>query len=152
MTFSEVSPFVTVSLREVISCISQNTSLSFCFFSSVMTTTSSTVSSSTPATFVAKTASTKSQLACSPIISLRSAAAAFSISSSFADSSILHSATIEEIGILSLSAASSDINIPKGLAAIAATIITTIRTTKRTAHPPRAARADIIVFVAAATI
>ena len=30
-TFSLVSPLATVSVREVISCISQNTSLSFCF-------------------------------------------------------------------------------------------------------------------------
>ena len=44
--------------------------------------------------------------------------------------------------MLFTSAASSDMNIPKGLAAIAATIITTIRTTNRIATPtqPKAAK------------
>ena len=118
----------------------------------MITTTSSTVSSSTPTTFVANTASTKSQFACSPIISLRSAAAAFSMSSSLFESSILHSATIAEMGILSLSAASSEINIPKGLAAIAATTITTIKATNSIAQPPSAASAETMAFAAAATI
>ena len=57
------------------------------------------------------------------------------------------------MGILSLSAASSEINIPKGLAAIAATTIITIKATSSTAHPPSAASAEIplleIVFDAA---
>ena len=56
--------------------------------------------------------------------------------------------------MLFTSAASSDMNIPKGLAAIAATIITTIRTTKRIATPtqPKAAKNAAAAFVTAATI
>ena len=47
--------------------------------------------------------------------------------------------------MLFTSAASSDMNIPKGLAAIAATIITTIRTTNRIATPtqPKAAKMPV---------
>ena len=56
------------------------------------------------------------------------------------------------MGILSLSAASSEINIPKGLAAIAATTITTIKATNSTAQPPSAASTETMAFAAAATI
>ena len=56
---------------------------------------------------------------------------------------------IVEMGILSLSVASSEINIPKGLAAIAATTITTIKATNRTDQPPSAASAETTaLFVA----
>ena len=58
------------------------------------------------------------------------------------DSSTLHSATIEERGILFWSAASSDIKMPNGLAAIAATIIMIISRIRSTAQPPRAAMAE----------
>ena len=58
------------------------------------------------------------------------------------------------MGMLSLSAASSEINIPNGDAAIAATIIMTIRITKRTTTPiqPKAAKNAAAAFVTAATI
>ena len=66
------------------------------------------------------------------------------------DSSTLHSATIEERGILFWSAASSDIKMPNGLAAIAATIIMMISRIRSTAQPPRAATAEPTAFAAAA--